>query len=69
MAKLAEKYYTVPEVAEMFQCSIDTVRHWIRTGRLERVKLGRLVRITPEQLQRFMQENAAPEYEKTDIVQ
>lgn len=51
------EFYTVKDIAEMFQCSIDTVRRWIRCGRLECTKAGHVIRITPKQLQKFMKEN------------
>lgn len=48
------KLYTLDEVAEMMKVSKSTVIYWIRTGKLDRVKIGRLVRIEPEALKRFM---------------
>ena len=35
----------VPGVAKVLDCSTDTVRAEIRTGRLPHVRLGRLIRI------------------------
>jgi len=51
------EFYTVKDIAEMFQCSIDTVRRWIRAGRLECTKAGHVIRVTPQQLAKFQKEN------------
>ena len=36
-----ERYLTVPEVAEQLSVSEETVRRWLRDGRLEGVLLSR----------------------------
>lgn len=56
------KYYKPTEIAEMFDVNKYTVYAWIRKGRLEGYKIGRGIRITPEQLDRFM---AAAKTEQT----
>lgn len=48
------KLYTLDEVAEIMKVSKSTVIFWIRSGKLERQKVGRLVRVTPEALKAFM---------------
>ena len=53
-----EQWYTVEEVAERVKVSQETVRRWIRRGRLRAVLLGgtRLgYRITQSDLQGFLQ--------------
>lgn len=52
------EYYTLQDVANLLSCSYDTVRAWTRCGRLECTKVGRFVRISPQQLDKFMKENA-----------
>ena len=55
---MEEQWYTVEEVAERVKVSQETVRRWIRRGRLQAVLLGgtRLgYRITQSDLQRFLQ--------------
>jgi excisionase family DNA binding protein len=46
---------TVSEVAQMFRCSPLKVRRLADAGDLERVKLGSLVRITPESVAAYKQ--------------
>ena len=45
------------EVAERYDVSVETVWRWVRTGRLQAVKLPgtRLYRIMPESLEEFEQ--------------
>jgi excisionase family DNA binding protein len=46
---------TVEEVAEVMRCHPDTVRAWIRRGRLDYWRQGRLTRVTKAQLTRFLE--------------
>ncbi len=32
--------YTVPQVAKLFACSSNTVKSWIKTGKLKAYRLG-----------------------------
>ena len=60
MSEMAKaRHWTVFEVAERFQAHEITVRRWIREGRLRPLRLGRLVRITQEELERFEREGGA----------
>lgn len=43
-------FYTLPEVADMFTVKVDTVRHWIRDGRLSAQKYGKAYRITRQSI-------------------
>ena len=36
----AKRDHTVPEVAQVFQCSPATVTNWIKSGRLRAYRLG-----------------------------
>ncbi|WP_346048323.1 helix-turn-helix domain-containing protein [Actinomadura chokoriensis] len=46
--------YTVEQVAEMLQVGRDKVYMLLRTGRLRSIKIGRLRRITDQQLADFI---------------
>ena len=48
-----EAMLTIDEVAERAQCSPRTVARWIAAGLLPVHRLGRLVRIKPEDLRAF----------------
>jgi len=57
-----DKPYTVPEVAERWQCSREFVYEQIRRGRLQAFRLGKkLIRIPPEEVDRWESAQAAPE--------
>ena len=50
------QYYTTEEVAEMLKVTPDSVRRWIRDGKLKSIKLsGKFIRISQEDLQVFIQ--------------
>jgi excisionase family DNA binding protein len=49
------KYHSPEEIAKMFNLQAQTVRLWIRQGKLKAVKLGGLWRISEEELQRFVE--------------
>lgn len=49
-----EKYYTVKEIATMFNVNIMTVYNWIRTNKLESIKIGGNVRVKQNQLDTFI---------------
>lgn len=36
-----EKFFTVREVADSFNVRVETVKRWIKTGKLDAVKIGR----------------------------
>ncbi len=48
------KYYSPEEIAEQFNLQAQTVRLWIRQGKLKAIKLGHLWRISEDQLQEFV---------------
>jgi excisionase family DNA binding protein len=51
------KFYSTNQVAEMFSVTVGTVREWMRTGKLEGVKLGgERWRISENELRRFANE-------------
>jgi excisionase family DNA binding protein len=46
--------YTVEQVAEMLHVGRDKVYYLLRTGRLRSIKIGKLRRITDQQLAEFV---------------
>lgn len=46
---------TVQQVAEELQCSEESVRIWIRRGKLKAYTTGKSYRISEEQLQEFLE--------------
>lgn len=51
-------FYTVDEIAEMLQVSIDTVRNWInrKKNKLPAFKIGREWRVQREDFEQFIRE-------------
>lgn len=48
-------YYTTEEVAEMLKVTPDSVRRWIRDGKLKSIKLsGKFIRISQADLDTFI---------------
>lgn len=45
---------TVNEVARRLKCHPHTIRRWIWSGRLRAVKVGSLVRVPREEMDRFL---------------
>lgn len=52
---MAEKYYTVDQVAELYQVTRQAIYKWIRTGQLKAVRVGTLTRIRADDLKDFEQ--------------
>ncbi len=48
------KFYTVQEVADLLQVHWQSVLNYIKSGKLEAVKLGKGYRISETALQKFM---------------
>ncbi len=49
--------FTQKEVAAQFKVSVLTVKRWIYSGRLKACKFGRTVRISPQQIARFIHDS------------
>jgi excisionase family DNA binding protein len=50
-----QNYYTTDEVAEMLKVTSDSVRRWIRNGKLKSIKLsGKFIRISRDDLDEFI---------------
>jgi len=49
------KYFTAEEVAEVLKVTTESVRRWIRDGKLKSVKLGgRYIRVSQADLDEFV---------------
>jgi excisionase family DNA binding protein len=49
------RFYTVSEVASIFHVKPPTIYTWIKNGKLEYVRVGRLIRITEQHLAAFLE--------------
>lgn len=56
MPKIIEniKFYTIPEAAESLQVSTNTIRNWIKEGKLRSQRIGRPYLITEKNLREFL---------------
>lgn len=50
------KFYTIPETAKALRVTPQTVRAWIKQGRLKGQRIGRPILITENNLKEFLQE-------------
>ncbi|MRB78768.1 helix-turn-helix domain-containing protein [Bacillus thuringiensis] len=55
MNLLSEQYYTIKEVATQLKVSERTVHNWIKKEQLKSYKVGRLTRISEEQLKAYLE--------------
>ncbi len=55
-----ERLLTPEQAAERLAVSPKTLRDWLRTGELKGVKVGRLWRVRPADLEAFIQEPKPP---------
>lgn len=54
---IEDTLHTVKEVAEIFEVDPETVRRWIRRGKIKYVKVGeRFIRIPRKEIERLMGE-------------
>lgn len=49
------KFYTIPEVAQVLRVTPQTVRAWIKQGKLKAQRIGRPILITENNLKEFLQ--------------
>ena len=68
-------YLTIAQVAERLQLQIRTIHHYVRSGRLKAVRIGKQYRIAPEDLDKLvgvpaaaLPTEAAIDRRHTDIV-
>jgi putative molybdopterin biosynthesis protein len=50
--------YTVEQVADILQVSANTVRKLIKEGKLKTVRVGVQIRITQQELDRFLSQSS-----------
>lgn len=48
------KFYRIPEVAEALQVTPQTVRAWIKDGKLRSQRIGRPILVTEKNLREFL---------------
>lgn len=57
---MTDKLLTREQVAEIFVCTIPTIRRWEKAGKLHPLKLGATtIRFRPEDVESFLQKAAA----------
>jgi excisionase family DNA binding protein len=54
--ELTKEFYSLHEVADLLSVHYQTVRYWIRTGKLKAVKLDRIYRVRREAIEDFVKE-------------
>lgn len=56
MATIIEgiKFYTIPETAQALKVTPQTIRSWIKKGRLKSQRIGRPILITENNLKEFL---------------
>ena len=52
---MGDNYLTINEICGLLKVSRSTVNRWIRRGRLQSKKIGRLVRVTSRALAGFVE--------------
>ena len=52
-----EKYLTPEEISVQYNVKADTIRKWIRQGKIRAAKLGRVWRISESDLRDFIRFN------------
>jgi excisionase family DNA binding protein len=57
MATIIEgiKFYTIPETAKALKVTPQTIRAWIKQGKLKSQRIGRPILITENNLREFLQ--------------
>lgn len=49
------KFYTIPETAQALRVTPQTIRAWIKQGKLKGQRIGRPILITENNLKEFLQ--------------
>ena len=52
---MGDKYLTINDICDIVQVSRSTVNRWIRGGKLRSKKIGRLVRVSSQDLGAFIE--------------
>jgi len=51
------KFYTIPETAQALRVTPQTIRTWIKQGRLKAQRIGRPILITENNLKEFLNQS------------
>ena len=51
------KFYTIPETAKALRVTPQTIRAWIKQGKLKGQRIGRPILITENNLKEFLKES------------
>jgi excisionase family DNA binding protein len=54
------KFYRIPEVAEALKVTPQTIRAWIKQGRIKAQRIGRPILITENNIKEFLKESLEP---------
>jgi len=57
---MSTEWLTVEEIAQQLKMHVDTVRGWIREGKLKATRFGRDYRVRREDFDKFVQERTTP---------
>jgi excisionase family DNA binding protein len=57
---MVDAFYTPEELAAMLKVTRQAVYNWIQQGQMERVRIGRTVRIPSEEVERLLREGRKP---------
>jgi excisionase family DNA binding protein len=55
---MMEQWYTLKEIAEKFKVTVQTIRNWIRQGKIRAIKLGGNWRISQSEVDNFTEESS-----------
>ena len=58
---MATEWLTVEEIAQELKMHVDTVRGWIREGKLKATRFGRDYRVKREDYEQFIRERTTPD--------
>jgi excisionase family DNA binding protein len=61
-----EKFLKVAELAQILQVKPTTIYTWVRQGRIPHTRIGRLVRFTLAQIEKFTNGNGGKSTPMTD---
>ena len=54
------KFYTIPEAAQALSVTPQTIRAWIKQGKIKSQRIGRPILITENNLREFLQPSIKP---------
>lgn len=61
---MKKEYYTVEELSELLQVHWQTILNYIRSGKLEAIKLGKGYRISDKAFQSFLKQQSTKKDKK-----